>query len=108
MADGDVWFVFTTVPDAETGDRIAAALVGEGLAACVNRVPGLVSHYVWEGELRRDAEEALFMKTTAQAFPRLRERLAALHPYEIPACSAWPIAAGAEPFLAWVRERTRA
>ena len=35
MDDADVMMVVTTVPDAGTARRVAEALVGERLAACV-------------------------------------------------------------------------
>lgn len=103
MNDQDVWIVLTTVPDAETGSRIAVRLVEERLAACVNRIPGVVSHYRWEGRLCVDAEEVLLMKTTAGRFSALRTRLLELHPYETPACTAIPAAAGAGAYEAWLR-----
>ena len=44
-------------------ERIASALVEEGLAACVNVIPGVVSLYRWQGKLQRDAECLLVAKT---------------------------------------------
>ncbi|CAI7923537.1 unnamed protein product [Closterium sp. NIES-54] len=37
---GDAVVVYITVPNKETGQKLAASLVGAKLAACVNRVPG--------------------------------------------------------------------
>ena len=71
----DALVVYVTVPDEEAGARIARAVVEERLAACVNMVPAIRSFYRWEGRIEDDSESLLFMKTTAAAFPRLRERI---------------------------------
>ena len=63
------------------------------LAACVNVLPGVVSVYRWKGEVCRDEELLLVIKTRAERLPALREALVALHPYELPelvACRSSP------------------
>jgi periplasmic divalent cation tolerance protein len=94
--------VLSTVGKAEDADRIARELVERGLAACVNVVPGVVSHYRWQGKLERDDERLLVIKTTAERFERLRETLVSLHPYELPEVIALGIEAGHEAYLAWL------
>uniref|UniRef100_A0A7C8YDL5 Protein CutA, chloroplastic n=1 Tax=Opuntia streptacantha TaxID=393608 RepID=A0A7C8YDL5_OPUST len=42
--------VYVTVPNKEAGKKLAASIVKERLAACVNRVPGIESVYEWKGE----------------------------------------------------------
>ncbi len=96
--------VYCCVPDPEVADRIARALVEDGLAACVNRLPGVVSTYRWEGETRVDAELLLLIKTTRARFEALRTRIVALHPYELPEVIAVDVALGHEPYLAWVAQ----
>lgn len=98
----DAIVVLCTVPDAALGATIAEALVGEGLAACVNRVPGVVSTYRWQGELCRDEEQLLLIKTRAALFEALRQRIRALHRYETPEIVALPIAAGDGDYLNWI------
>src|SRR5918998_1203506 len=49
-ADEALSVVLMTVPDGETGERIARALVEERLIACANLLPGVTSVYRWEGE----------------------------------------------------------
>jgi periplasmic divalent cation tolerance protein len=97
---------FSTAPDTATAERIARALVEEGLAACVNRVPGLRSTYVWDGSVHDDEEVLMIAKTTAARFPALRERLVALHPYELPEVVAVRLADGHSPYLQWVASAT--
>lgn len=100
----DALVVYVTVPDEHVGASIARAVVEERLAACVNMVPAIRSFYRWKGQIEEDGESLLFMKTTAEAFPRLRERIVALHPYDVPCVTAWPITAAHEPYTQWIRE----
>ncbi len=98
--------VLITAPSEEVAHRIARTLVEERLAACVNLVPGLTSVYRWQGEVVEDKEVLLIVKTTTFAFPRLKERVLALHPYTVPEIVALPIAEGHVAYLAWLRENT--
>jgi periplasmic divalent cation tolerance protein len=98
-----VLLCYCTCPDAATGQALADALVGEGLAACVNRLPGISSTYRWQGKLVTDSEELLLIKTTETRFAALKQRLLALHPYELPELIAVPVAQGHPAYLDWVR-----
>jgi len=97
----------STCPDRETADRIAAALVEERLAACVNVLAGVRSTYRWEGRLRCDDETLLIIKTTANRLQRATERLAELHPYELPELIAVEAAGGSSAYLDWIAAQTR-
>jgi periplasmic divalent cation tolerance protein len=94
----------STVGSAEEADRLARALVERRLAACVNVVPGVVSHYRWQGELQRDEERLLVIKTRAERIEALRDALRELHPYELPELVAFEITAGSEAYLKWLDE----
>lgn len=74
--------VYVTAPREAAAD-IAALLVEERLAACVNRVD-CASTYRWEDEVLTDEETVLLCKTTEDAYERLRERVVEVHPYEVP------------------------
>jgi periplasmic divalent cation tolerance protein len=98
-----VIIAFSTCPDEACAQRLAQALVGERLAACVNRLPGVTSTYFWDGRLQDDAEILLIIKTTAARLAELEARLKVLHPYELPELVALPVTAGNERYLQWVR-----
>ena len=93
-----------TVPDREAGERIAAALVAEQLAACVNLVPGLSSTYRWQGKVKKETECLLIIKTDVEHFEALRECIQAIHPYDLPEIIALPISTGSSDYLKWMSE----
>jgi periplasmic divalent cation tolerance protein len=98
-----VLLCYCTCPDAASAQAIAEALVGEQLAACVNRLPGVASTYRWQGQVTTDAEELLLIKTVASRFEALKTRLLALHPYELPELIAVPVEHGHAAYLDWIR-----
>lgn len=103
-----VLIVHCTVPDPDVADRIARALIEEGLAACVNRLPGVLSTYVWQGEIKADLELLLLIKTTQSRFADLSRRIAELHPYELPEIIGVDVARGNGAYLEWVTQATAA
>ncbi|WP_266171878.1 divalent-cation tolerance protein CutA [Dyella subtropica] len=103
-----VLLCYCTCPDAASAQRLAETLVNEALAACINRLPGVISTYRWQGEVTTDSEELLLIKTTAGRFEALKARLLELHPYELPELIAVPVERGHTAYLDWVRAGTGA
>lgn len=100
--------IFCTCPDQTTAERIAETVVRERLAACVNLVPGLTSIYRWEGQIQRDTELLLLVKTRAAVYPLLEARIRELHPYQVPEIIALPIQTGSATYLDWIADNTGA
>jgi periplasmic divalent cation tolerance protein len=103
----DALVVLVTAPTPERAAEIARALVEERLAACGNVVPAIRSIYRWEGMVQDDQEALLVLKTTRDRFEALRERVVALHPYQVPEVLALEVEAGSAPYLAWIAAETR-
>jgi periplasmic divalent cation tolerance protein len=100
----DKLMVFVSCAGKEQAEKIAAAVVTERLAACVNMIPGMWSCYVWEGKLTWADEVLLVAKTTSEQLDKLEKRVLELHSYEIPEIVAVPIEAGLKSYLKWVNE----
>jgi periplasmic divalent cation tolerance protein len=96
--------VLTTMPAEDQAAGLARTLVEERLAACVNVVGGVTSVYLWQGEIQQDRECQLLIKTREHLVEPLRERLQALHPYEVPEFLVLQVAGGSGPYLAWLDE----
>ena len=91
----------TTVETEDDAQAIAQALVGEGLAACV-QIERIDSVYRWAGTVQQSAERRLLVKTTAERWPALQARIRELHPYELPAVYAWPVTHADAAYADWV------
>ena len=103
----DKRLVLTTCGSAEEARRIAQELVERRLAACVNIVPQIESVYRWKGEVESATEWLLIVKTTADAFERLRDALRKLHSYELPECIEITIEDGSVQYLSWISESVK-
>lgn len=99
--------VLVTAPDLDTARRLARGLVEEKLAACVNLVPGLESHYRWQGKVESAAEVLLVIKTAVRLVPRLERRVLAEHPYDTPEILTLPLTSGTARYLAWLGESVK-
>jgi periplasmic divalent cation tolerance protein len=99
---GQVLVALSTVPSTAVGRKIARALVGEHLCACVNLVPGVRSIYRWKGKLCDEREQLLVIKLPRASLKALAKRLLELHPYEVPELVALEVVGGNEKYLRWV------
>ena len=102
----EVVVVLTTVPDRQSGERLAGTLVDERRVACGNLVDGVTSIYRWEGAVETTSELLLLLKTRRELVPALFERVAQLHPYEVPELVVLPVDAVSHAYSRWIREET--
>ncbi len=75
----------------------------ERLVACANIVPGVTSIYRWEGEVHHDSEVLLLLKSTEDMTAALCDRIAQIHPYDVPEVLALPLPEATGPYAEWVR-----
>ena len=91
----------TTVGSEEDARRLARALLGAHLAACV-QLDQLESHYRWQGEVHVDPEVRLTVKSVPERLGALQAFLADQHPYELPQV-LWQVLDASPAYAEWVR-----
>ncbi len=94
--------VLVTAPDVQTARRLARAALQSRLAACVNLVPKIESHYRWRGKIERSREVLLLLKTTTGRLPELEQLMVGRHPYDTPEFIVLSIHAGNKKYLDWL------
>jgi len=98
--------VLITTP-VDKGEEIANFIVENKLGACVNIVPEVSSVYWWKGNIERDREALLVVKTSMERFGELLRKVKEVHPYTVPEIIALPIAMGNEDYLKWIEDSLR-
>ena len=101
-----VVFVYTTFPGLVEAEAAAKVIVERRLAACANILPGMISHYRWQGSLERAEEAVVLFKTRASLAEAVRAAIKELHSYEVPAISVVPIESVDRDYLDWLMDET--
>ena len=99
--------VFTQLPDTASANDLAAHLLEERLASCVNVLAPCQSRYRWQGKVELAEEIPLIIKTTSARYPLLEQAIRARHPYELPEIVAVAAVHGLPAYLEWVAAETR-
>lgn len=94
--------IYVTATGADEARRIAETVVTERLAACANILGGVTSIFHWEGQLCRENEAVLILKTTEEKTAALTARIKELHSYDCPCIVVLPIERGNSAFLEWI------
>jgi periplasmic divalent cation tolerance protein len=98
--------VFITASKEDEAVTIAKALVEEKLAGCVNIIRNIRSIYRWQDKIEDDGEVLMIAKTKKKLFKALEKKVKELHSYAVPEIIAFPILAGSNEYLQWLRDAT--
>ena len=98
--------VYTTWPSIVEAERAGRSIVERRLAACVNILPGMISHYWWEGKIERAEEVVMLIKSRASMAEPLRETIRQLHSYTTPAFMVLPVENVDPEYHAWIARET--
>lgn len=72
----------------------------------MNEIKGVSSRYRWKGELEKEEESLLVIKTEHDRVRDLIAALEDLHPYDVPELLSLPVEQGAEAYLRWVNDES--
>jgi periplasmic divalent cation tolerance protein len=100
-------FVYTTFPSIVEAEKTGRVLLERRLAACVNILTGMVSHYWWQGTIERGEEAVMIIKTRASLAEAVGEAVKRGHPYTTPAILVLPIEGGDPAYLGWLMAETQ-
>lgn len=106
MSRAQVSVALMTAPSMKVATTIARTLLDERLIACANVVPAIRSLYRWKGKVCDEAEVMVVLKLRRTDFARVRSRVVALHPYEVPEVIRLDVAAGHRRYLDWISSST--
>jgi periplasmic divalent cation tolerance protein len=97
--------LYVTTENIEQARTIGRTLLAERVAACINILPEMESHYHWHGDIAVSQECVLLIKTAEHLIEQARIRIAQLHSYDVPCILTVPIVSGNLPYMAWLHEQ---
>jgi periplasmic divalent cation tolerance protein len=97
-------FFLVTAPNNEEAQKIAEVLVAERLAACVT-LSTVKSVYRWQGDVQREDEVQLMIKSDLSMSEKIIERIQQIHSYEVPGIVSVPFESGLPAYLNWINEQ---
>jgi periplasmic divalent cation tolerance protein len=98
--------VYTTYPSIVEAERCGRVLVERRLCACVNILPGMISHYWWQGAIERGEEVVMIIKTRAALAEQAAAAVKELHSYTTPALMVIALESVDQAYLAWLMAET--
>ena len=102
---GNYIVVMTTCGGEEEAEQIAARLVEQRLAACV-QLSQIWSVYRWQGKIKSNEEVRLLIKARQEDFLKIEATIRELHSYAVPEVISLPIEAASDGYLAWMESET--
>jgi periplasmic divalent cation tolerance protein len=99
--------VLVTAPERKTARKLVRLALEARLAACSNLIPGLESHYWWQGKIETSREVLILLKTKAALLRPLEQLIARHHPYDTPEFISFTLSQGSERYLRWIEESTK-
>jgi periplasmic divalent cation tolerance protein len=100
--------VYTNYPSIVEAEQAGRALVERRLCACVNILPGMISHYWWQGAIERGEEVVMIIKTRASLAAGVCAAVKQMHSYSTPAILMLPIESVEPAYLDWLMAETKA
>lgn len=98
--------IYVTTANEKEAEKIANILVEERLSACANIFP-IRSIYRWKGQVEKDTEVAMFVKTKSELVDDVVKRIKESHSYDVPCIVSLSIEKGNKDFLNWIDESTK-
>lgn len=98
--------VLCTIPTGKS-EELADKIINERLAGCINIIPGVKSIYHWKGNVERDTEDLMVIKTQKALFDKLKEFIKQNHPYTVPEIVAISVENVNSEYLEWLLKETR-
>ena len=99
--------VFISCQDSGEAKKMVESLLADQIIACAQIIPTVESFYRWQGQIVNDRECLLMLKTRQQHFAAIKQRVRAMHSYDVPEIIAVPLVEGSTEYMKWIDEQTQ-
>ncbi len=86
----EIIVVFVTTSSQDEAETIAMKLLEGHWVACANILPGMTSIFSWQGEICREKEVLMILKTQRDLFDQVARVVKEHHHYSVPCLKLLP------------------
>jgi periplasmic divalent cation tolerance protein len=97
--------IMVTAGGRNDAERLGESLVEGRMAACCTVIPMVHSFYYEEGQLKREHESLLLIKTVESRAKAVQEYVLANHSYDVPEILQVAIEGGSPTYLQWLADQ---
>jgi periplasmic divalent cation tolerance protein len=97
--------IMTTTDARDKAESMAASIVEQRLAACVQIDGPIQSWYRWQGKVEKAEEWRLSIKTTQRVADKAIESIRRMHSYELPEIVLFAIDRSDDGYARWVGDQ---
>ena len=97
--------IMVTAGGRNDAERIGEGLVEGRLAACCTVIPMVHSFYYEDGQLKREHESLLLIKTVESRGQAVQEYVRANHSYKVPEILQIAIESGSPAYIQWLADQ---
>lgn len=92
-----------TCLNKEEGRRVGRLLLEARLAACVQMIPTIESHFWWEGRIDSAQESKLVIKSRLDLYPQVKELIERVGSYQTPEITYSILDGGNSAYFDWMQ-----
>jgi len=97
--------IMVTAGGRNDAERLGEGLVEGRLAACCTVIPMVHSFYYEDGQLKREHESLLLIKTVESRGQAVQDYVRANHSYEVPEVLQIAIESGSPAYIQWLADQ---
>lgn len=97
-------YIFWTCSSEIEAEKIVQFLIESKWIACANILPPMKSLFWWDGQLQKEVEVKVILKTKKEMFQKISEYIQACCSYEVAEISMVVIDQGNPSYLKWLQD----
>lgn len=102
----DIIVINCRIPSKKAAEDITKIIMKHKLAASVSMVENVKSVFSWDGEICKEKEILMMIRTRRANYGKIQLVIEEKHPYSVPEIIALPVVDCSEDYLKWMIQET--
>lgn len=96
--------ILTSTNHRKTAIQIVQTLLKDKLIACGKIIENVESSYWWRGQIEKENEFQVILKTVQRNFEQIHDKISKIHSYQVPELIAIQVLKASPHYLTWLKK----